>query len=364
MMQLGFAVKNVLHSTYYNVFTICLIFISIFIVTNDNLNLYNSENSLPYSTIEWFIAVFFLTDYVLRIVTSKFSLKYLFSLHGLVDFLASVPFFLGVLAGVTTNSNWARVLRLVSISRTLKTFQEHSLFGGIFGRVFPYALTALGVKLLILNLEVLDWWIIASEFNIVLGVIGFSLAVLMGAKLTTVNGRLYDIEDAVCRVVGSMRDMWFNKSIQSELLSWSTKLESFLKAGYADRLSRANDLRTCTDALEHHLESIEINGPNTAGFHRDVAFLIHRATVKTPRAYNNFLISITIIYVAALIIGIPGGMGVVASFLSTIVLGGVYFLVEDLDDPLGYYEESFIDARLDALEYWNDSKKVIQIGES
>ena len=289
--------KHILDNNYYNLFTILLIFISIFVVTVDSLNLCESENNKLFSILEWFVAIFFLLDYALRIITSKFSLRYILSFHGLVDFLASVPFFLGVFVGVTINSNWARVMRLVSISRTLKTFRTHSLFGGIFGRVFPYALAALGVKLLILNLEVLDWWVIGSEFNIVLGVVGFSLAVLMGAKLSTVNGRLYDIEDAICRVVGSMRDMWFNANIQSELLSWSVKLESFLKAGYAERLCRANDLRMDTDTLEKHLESSQINGPNTAGFHRDVAFLIHRATVKTPKAYNNFLISITIIYI-------------------------------------------------------------------
>ena len=350
--------KKILNNKFYNLLTICLIFISIITITNNNLKFYNLENSKLSNTLEWFIAIFFLTDYILRIISSKLSLKYILSFNGLVDFLASVPYFLGLLAGVTTNSNWARVLRLVSISRTFKTIHSQSIFGGIFARVFPYALAALGIKLLILNLEILDWWVIGSEFNIVLGVVGFSLAVLMGAKLSMVNGRLYDIEDAICRVVGSIRDMWFNKTIQSELLSWSVKLESFLKADYLDRLSNANDLRTNTDLLEQYLESANINGPNTAGFHRDVSFLIHRATVKTPKAYNNFLISITIIYVVALIIGIPGGMGVVASFLSTIVLGGVYFLVEDLDDPLGFNSESFIDARLDALEYWNLSKNI------
>lgn len=350
--------KDILINKYYNFLTVFLILLSIFIVTSDSLKLIYLDGNISLF-LEWFIAIFFILDYLARIISNKNPLKYVFSFNGIVDFLSSVPFFLGVLAGISTSSSWARILRLVSISRTLKSFRPQSLFGGIFGRVFPYALSALGLKLLILNLEALNWWLIGSEFNIILGVVGFSLAALMGAKLTTVNGRLYAIEDSICRVVGAMRDMWFNKITQNELISWSIKLETFLKASYSERMSSANNLRAETDNLEFHLEAAGINGPNTAGFHRDVAFLIHRATVKTPQAYNNFLISITYMYVIALIVAIPGGIGVVASFLSTIVLGGVYFLVEDLDDPLDSTDDSFIDARIDALEYWNLSKKNI-----
>lgn len=351
--------KNLFTNKYYNFFTIILIFLSIFIVTNDSLKFISLDVNISLK-LEWFIAIFFILDYLARILSNKNRLKYIFSFNGIVDFLSSVPFFIGVLVGISTSSSWTRILRLVSISRTLKSFQSQSMFGGIFGRVFPYALAALGLKLLILNIEASNWWLIGKDFNIVLGVVGFSLAVLMGAKLSTVNGRLYAIEDSICRVVGAMRDMWFNNSTQDELISWSMKLETFLKASYSERMSSANELRTETDNLELNLEEAGINGPNTAGFHRDVAFLIHRATVKTPQAYNNFLISITYIYIFALILAIPGGIGVVASFLSTIVLGGVYFLVEDLDDPLDCSEESFINARIDAIEYWNLSKNKIQ----
>jgi len=39
--------------------------------------------------------------------------------------------------------------------------------------------------------------------------------------------------------------------------------------------------------------------------------------------------------------------------LMVYVLGGMFFLIEDMDDPLSYEDDSFIDVRLDALEFFN-----------
>ena len=113
-------------------------------------------------------------------------------------------------------------------------------------------------------------------------------------------------------------------------------------------------MREMTDELEANLGKLGIGGPNTSGFHRDAAFLINKATTTTPVAYDDFLKYVSILYVLILIISIPGIVGMISVVLSSFVIGGIYLLVSDLDNPLDYSNESFIDAKLDALIFWND----------
>ena len=308
--------------------------------------------------VEAIISTVFLIEYFLRVYSIENRKSYVLGFAGVIDLLSAAPFFIGAFLGFPSDSAVLRVLRIVSIVRVFKAFEANSVMGGVIGRILPYAFLALGLKCLILVLESKEWWAISNQYNIILGVIGFSLAVLLGAKLSTVTSRLYAIEDTICRIVGSMRDMWSITPIQPDLITWSNKAEEFLKLEYKNRKKMANEMRGLTDHLEEQMEASNIGGPNSAGFHRDVAFLIHRATVKTPIAYNNFLLAITIFYIFALLFGIQGVIGVFASFLSTVVLGGVYLLVEDIDDPLGNHGDSLIDARLDAIEYWNQSKSI------
>lgn len=350
-------IGRILSSQFYSIFVILLILISVSsFVTNQIFPNLSPNVLMTFETLNIYIAVVFSFDYFFRVVSAPKKLKYIFSFSGLVDFISSIPIFIAMSFGFSGDSSWLRVIRLISLSRTLKFLESDDVFGGIFGKIIPYSLVALGFKALILVCESKDWWIIGSQFNMVLGVIGFSLAVLLGSKLSTVMARLYAIEDTICRIVGSMRDMSSKKEVSNELAFWSVKLENFLKTKIDDRLNQANDLRNATDKLEKTLEDHSICGASCAGFHRDVAFLIHRATVKTPPAFDNFLRIITILYLLALVIGIQGGMGVISSLLSSIILGGLYFLIQDIDDPLSYDEDSYIDARLDALEYWNKSR--------
>ena len=61
----------------------------------------------------------------------------------------------------------------------------------------------------------------------------------------------------------------------------SDRLQNFTDEQLSE-LVKANDAldqeeaRIINDDLEEKLETAGINGPNTAGFHRDVAYLLHR----------------------------------------------------------------------------------------
>ena len=52
-----------------------------------------------------------------------------------------------------------------------------------------------------------------------------------------------------------------------------------------------------------------------------------------------------------------GIVGLVSSILLVYVLSGIYFLIADMDKPLDFSDDSFIDVRIDALEFFNEVNK-------
>ena len=171
--------------------------------------------------------------------------------------------------------------------------------------------------------------------------------------MSVTNNRIFQIEDAVCRVVGSMRDMQSIEAIRPAMKKWSILLYKTLKHPQIDKGEAVDKMRSETDSFEVVLESNGVGGPNTAGFHRDVSFLLHRVLAKTPAVYDGFLRIVITLYILVLIFIVPGIGGLVLTVLMVYVLGGMYFLIEDMDNPLSYEEDSFIDVRLDALEFFN-----------
>lgn len=342
----------------YAVSSILLIFLSIWAEALENTypDLFG-QYSAQFIWMEYSILAIFTAEYLIRAIFTYRTSSYLFSFDGIIDGLSVIPSLLAIAIGQPHSLIWLRTLRLVRLTRILKVKTYGSWLGGISGRVIPYVALALGLKSIVLIAEQESWWELSKEFNIVIGVIGFSLAVLLGSKLSTVNSRIYAIEDAVCRLVGSMRDMWSVVHVQKPLKNWSREFEAFIKLPRTEKLLRAHSIRDLTDQLEESMEDSGVGGPNSAGFHRDAAFLIHRATAKTPAAYDRFLKYVISSYCITLIIAIPGLLGILATILTVYVLGGVYFLIDDMDDPLSYEKESFIDARLDSLEYWNESRQ-------
>ena len=72
----------------------------------------------------------------------------------------------------------------------------------------------------------------------------------------------------------------------------------------------------------------------TANLHRDAEFVLHRSASRTPRTYERFLFKVTAIYSAIVIIAIPGLTGFLSAALVIYVLGGMYVLIDDMDDLL------------------------------
>jgi voltage-gated potassium channel len=68
---------------------------------------------------EWVITVFFTFEYILRIVSTRKPLKYIFSFYGIIDFISILPMYLSFFIPGTKIISVVRALRLLRLFRIL-----------------------------------------------------------------------------------------------------------------------------------------------------------------------------------------------------------------------------------------------------
>jgi hypothetical protein len=338
------------------IFLLSLVYISIFqIVIEVRYPELINANQKVSAFIRYFILSVFTIELCVRLVCYSNRWRYIKSFNGIVDILAVVPSLIELIfLSPSVNVLWVRVLRILRFFRILKSLKFGEIKGGITGALTPYFAFALGLKAIMVAAEGHEWYPEFTNLNVVIGVVGFSLAILLGTKLQVINNRLYSIEDAVCRIIGALRDMQYNKEVNIHINYWAKELESALFYNGHNKAEVIKQMRFKTDDLEQKLEEAGINGPNTAGFHRDVAYLLHRSLAKTPPAYEEFLRTVIFSYTLVVITTVPGITGLFATFLLVYVLGGLFYLISDMDNPLDVGKKSLIYVKLDPLIQFND----------
>lgn len=296
----------------------------------------------------------FSVEFVARLAFSEKTKSYLFSAMGMIDFIAIVPGIVSLFVPMTPNLTWLRVFRIVRFARLLKLVRTSKtsahVLGGVSGKVLPWMAIGIGTKGVLVSIEGENWWPGFGELSIVIAVSGFVLGMLLGMKLNMCMRRLYEIEDTISRIVGSLRDMVSSRPVvQQVAFEWAVALYAALR----QREQAAYWItKRKTEIFEQALENENIEGPSPSNFHRDVEFLLHRVASKMPLAYDEFLKSSLFAYVAVVIIALPGLTGFFASALVIYVLGGAYYLIEDMDRPMDRDEASLMSADLSALEDW------------
>jgi hypothetical protein len=314
-------------------------------------------NQTIFLAVEYLVLGFFCIEAILRMTFDPNRWRYYKTFSGVVDLLAIIPGLLALFFPFMESTAWVRVLRLIRLVRIFKLVRYGEITGGITKSLTPFFAIAIGLKGVMVAVEGQNWWPEMKNLNVVIGVVGFSLAILLGAKLQVINSRLYSIEDVVCRIVGAMRDMQCNKDILPDICNWANELESSLIYSGQDKPDLIRRMRLKTDDLEKKLEEAGVGGPNTAGFHRDVAYLLHRTLARTPVSYERFLRTVICVYTAVVIATVPGLTGFFATFLLVYVLGGLFILIDDMDKPLDFGPTSLINVKLDPLTQFNDKLK-------
>ena len=335
----------------YAIFSLILIFLTILqIVLETKTPDFVKGYLVLFNALENAILFFFSLDLLLRIIFYRKKFRYIFSFYGLVDVIAVAPGIIGLFFPLATNSSWVRVLRIVRVGRVLKSTGSSGILGGFNGRLMPFMAAAIGFKSLILVLEEYPWWPEVKDLGVVLGVVGFALAVLLGTKLRLVTSRMYSIEDAICRIVGALRLMRNNKPVKTAVDNWAQQFEDSIRNPTADSIQK---IRLVTDNLAAEFATESVSGPNVAGFSRDVAYVLHRATARSPEAYEKFLKIVTFAYAGAIVFVVPGLTGFLTSILTVYTLVGIYMLIEDMDTSLDYSENSLVKADLDPIIRFN-----------
>tara|TARA_B100000614_G_scaffold218474_1_gene204299 strand:- start:244 stop:1335 length:1092 start_codon:yes stop_codon:yes gene_type:complete len=300
-----------------------------------------------FGMLEAGILTIFAVELIARLVV---DIRYFLTWYGAVDVVAILPSLIEFALGALINLSALRVLRLFRFARALKFLRSGGALGGINGRLAPALALTLGLKGVVVAFEVKPWWPAVGDLSLVIGVSGFALAILLGTKLRVVTGRLYAVEDALCRVVGALRDMRWAGAATQDIRSWGVSLEQALKDPTPPNIA---GIRCRTSKLEQSLEKEKIGGPNTAGFHRDVEYILHRSLSRTPQLYERYLRYITVCYSGVVIFSVPGLTGFVASILLVYVLGGMYLLIEDMDQPLDFSASSLVSVDLSPIETFN-----------
>lgn len=303
-----------------------------------------------FHALEYIVLGIFSLELAVRLICNRNRRRYVNSFYGVVDILAVAPGLAGLILPFPSETAWIRVFRILRFARISKAFRSGAVMGGVTGRLTPFLAMVLGLKGVMVALESEPWWPEIGDLNVIIGVVGFALAIMLGTKLRVVNTRLYALEDALCRIVGAVRDMQSNPAVYEPLQAWARHFEAVL---FKPEKEAIREFRRETERLETRLEAAGIGGPNTAWFHRDVEYVLHRAGAMTRVVFERFLRHTTIAYTATVVLAVPGLTGFLSSILITYVLGGVYFIIDDMDTPLDFGENSYIDANLDPLTHFN-----------
>ncbi|MFT6632716.1 MAG: voltage-gated potassium channel [Bacteriovoracaceae bacterium] len=150
---------------FFDLFLIWAILLSIGVICLESIKSVKADYGTLFFVLEWIFTGFFTIEYILRILSLKKPSSYIFSFYGIIDFLAIIPTFLGLIFVGTHSLMVIRAIRLLRIFRLLK-----------LSRYIGEA-------------EVLTKALLAGRHKITVFLLAvFSIALFMGAVMYVVEG--------------------------------------------------------------------------------------------------------------------------------------------------------------------------------
>ena len=104
----------------FDVLLLIFILLSILLVMLESVASIDKEYHQLLYIGEWIVTILFSIEYILRIVSVKKPVKYIFSFFGIIDFLSTIPMYLAFLFGGAQALVTLRALRLLRVFRILK----------------------------------------------------------------------------------------------------------------------------------------------------------------------------------------------------------------------------------------------------
>ena len=97
-----------------------VILVSVVIVMLEAVKGFDIKYHQELIVLEWIITIFFTLEYILRIISIKKPLKYIFSFYGIIDLIATLPMYFSLFFVGTSVLTVVRALRLLRLFKILK----------------------------------------------------------------------------------------------------------------------------------------------------------------------------------------------------------------------------------------------------
>lgn len=138
----------------FDVFLIIAIVVSVVVVILDSVAELSRNNHTLFVVIEWIITFIFTLEYLLRVIISRKPLSYIFSFYGIIDLLATVPSYLGIIFTGGASLLVFRSLRLLRIFRVFK-LSRYTSAGYILRKSLNASKAKIGVFLTVVTTTVI-----------------------------------------------------------------------------------------------------------------------------------------------------------------------------------------------------------------
>jgi voltage-gated potassium channel len=112
--------SNTREGKTFDVILLWMIILSVTVVVLESVTTFRESYHQAFISIEWFFTIIFTLEYLLRIYSSPRPWKYISSFYGIIDLLAIMPTYLGLIFDQTTFLLTIRALRLLRMFRVLK----------------------------------------------------------------------------------------------------------------------------------------------------------------------------------------------------------------------------------------------------
>ncbi|MBB4301143.1 hypothetical protein GGD81_000158 [Rhodobium orientis] len=333
----------------FNYILLVLIFLSIFLLVvevryKDDIG---PQMAVVVDVADYVIVIVFAVEYVLRVALAEKPKKYVFSFYGIVDFLAVFPSLLIFAFGGVVSVGFFRVLRLFRLFRILKIVrfrrEQDPFWKGVLAQTAPYMAIGMALKIVVFAFEDQRWVPEIGNLGTVIAVVGFSIGVLLGSKLGVAQTRLHKFEDSLIETIGLLESIQTTVD-RSLIREWTAQLETYFRTG-----ENPDGFWDVHDRLILKMQEANIGAPIRASINQKVSYIVFRMKTETPRIYDEFLQRILIFYALAVIISIPGFFGFLSIILICYVLGGMYFVICDIDQPISHSRTAQIDADISPL---------------
>ena len=111
---------NTSYGRLFDLVLLGVIVVSVIIVMLETVKGFDQKYHVELIVLEWIITIFFTIEYILRIISIKKPVRYIFSFYGIIDLLATLPMYLSLFFAGASVLSILRAVRLLRLFKILK----------------------------------------------------------------------------------------------------------------------------------------------------------------------------------------------------------------------------------------------------